>query len=172
MSCFGPQCCVDNIWRFLLKINNFHLILAAYLLYFLIIFGQKCILALFSSHLHPLPFFFFFFRDLRSRSDGANSPIRIRHSERAAYFLFVSHGQPSASRLPYHPLRGWYHTPSGCDNETFNAHTRVSCNFGLFEPVSGLILRQGFGQNCILGFLKWYLLELMNETNCSSLRNA
>ena len=55
-------------------------------------------------------YFFFFIRDLRSRSDGANSPIRIRHSERAASFLFVSHGQPSASRLPYHPLRGWYHT--------------------------------------------------------------
>ena len=48
--------------------------------------------------------------------------------------------------------KGFYyvtnHPPKGGDNETFNAHTRVSCYFGLFEPVSGLILRQGFGQNC------------------------
>ena len=108
--------------------------------------------------------FFFFFRDRRSRSDGANSPIRIRHSERAAYFLFVSHGQPSASRLPYHPLRGWYHTPKGCDNETFNAHTRVSCNFGLFEPVSGLILRQGFGLNCIFFLSTGSLRGLFNPS--------
>ena len=70
------------------------------------------------------------------------------------------------ARIPT-PFGGWYRTPKGsgnkipkgfyyvtnhprrgCDNETFNAHTHMSCNFGLFEPVSGLILRQGFGQNC------------------------
>ena len=50
-------------------------------------------------------------------------------------FLFVSHAQPTASRLPYHPFGGGI-TPEGCDKETFNArtrvHVRVACNFGPF----------------------------------------
>ena len=113
------------------------------------IFGQKCC-RIFWPNYHffwpkllksPLVIFFFFFRDLRSRSDGANSPIRIRHSERGSLFSFRS--RTVSLRLP-----GSLTTPKGCDNETFNAHTRVSCNFGLFEPVSGYFVRQGFGQNC------------------------
>ena len=51
-------------------------------------------------------FLFFFFRDLRSRSDGANSPIRIRHSERAAYFLFVVARSAFGFPAPLPPRRG------------------------------------------------------------------
>ena len=87
------------------------------------------IVCLFSQVFRPLlcirRFFFFFYRDLRSRSDGANSPIRIRHSERQLISF--------RSR-----------TLRGCDNETFNAHTRVSCNFGQFEPIYKQIERLGF----------------------------
>ena len=39
-------------------------------------------------------------------------------------FFFVSHDQPSASRLPYHP-EGVVSHPKGCDNETFKMRTRV-----------------------------------------------
>ena len=58
-------------------------------------------------------------------------------------FLFVSHGQPSASRLVYQPLRvGTGPLRSG--NATFNARTRVRNNFGHFS--------RDLGQNCRLVF--------------------
>ena len=115
---------------------------AAYFDLIITFFGQNCLST-------PLCyFFFFFFRDRRSRSDGANSPIRIRHSERGSLFFFsyrtVSLRLPGSLTTP----KGVVSHPEGCDNETFNAHTRVSCNLGLFEPVSGYFVRQGFGQNC------------------------
>ena len=98
--------------------------------------------------LSPFRISFFFFRDLRSRSDGANSPIRIRHSERAAYFSFRIARSAFGFPAPLPPPKGVVSHPSGCDNETFNGHTRVSCNFGLFEPFSGHFVRQGCGQKC------------------------
>ena len=96
---------------------------------------------LFSHWFWPLPlltpyFFFFFFGTFGPDRMGLTAPSEYGIAKGQLIFFFVT--TPS----------GWYHTPKGCDNETFNAHTRVSCNFGLFEPVSGYFVRQGFGQNC------------------------
>ena len=90
--------------------NNFGLILDAYFLYLHIIFGLNCT---YDEHPFTTLYFFFFIRDLRSRSYGAVSPIRIRHSERAA-FLFRS--RTVSLRLPGSlttPVGGWYHTLRG-----------------------------------------------------------
>ena len=64
-------------------------------------------------------------------------PVTLRFSFRSRTF---SLRLPGSLTTP----KGWYHTPKGCDNETFNAYTRVSCNFGQFEPFFSLNLRVGF----------------------------
>ena len=80
--------------------NNFGQNLPAHFVWFTTHFGHY-----YFSQLFPSFFFFFFFRDRRSRSDGANSPIRTRHSERTA-FLFRIARSAFGFPAPLPPLRG------------------------------------------------------------------
>ena len=68
-------------------------------------------LLLFSAFPSYFIFFFFFFGTFGPDRMGLTAPSEYGIAKGQLIFLFVSHGQPSASRLPYHPLRGWGITP-------------------------------------------------------------